>query len=216
MPLRPTGRRASSAAASACAFLAALAGADDRDDPVRREPRLLYRRRSSSRPDEPRALLGAGRTSTASGSSALITGSRCRHGRSEQRWVVGQASAPAAAATPASCSRPSCSASIRRSPWKAAKPPRSPSVLNRTREARAVLPLRERLALGVLDDQRDQIRDDPVRAAKGELNVETALALERRRAPRRAGARTRLQPSGVGDAVVGRAALGTQCVVCDP
>ena len=79
---------------------------------------------------------------------------------------------------------------------------------------RAQPPLPQRLAIGVLDDQRDQIRDDPVRVAGGEQDVEAVL-LERHAHLGEPGA-DRLQPSGVGDAVVGCAPPATQCVVGDP
>ena len=79
---------------------------------------------------------------------------------------------------------------------------------------RAQPPLPQRLAVGVFDDQRDQVRDDLVRVAGSEQDVEAVL-LERHAHLGEPGA-DRLQPSGVGDAVVGCAPPATQCVVSDP
>ena len=54
----------------------------------------------------------------------------------------------------------------------------------RVERAQPALP--QRLAVGVLGEQRDQVRDDPVRVAGGQQGVEAVL-LAASRAPRRAG-----------------------------
>ena len=87
-------------------------------------------------------------------------------------------------------------------------------LLTSGRVERAQPALPERLAVGVLGEQGDQVRDDPVRIPGGQQGVEAVL-LQRHAHLGEPGA-DRFQPSGVRDAVVGRAAPAAQRVVGDP